>query len=181
MCVAVLFFMIFPFALIKKRNKSENSTGFLESGTITEIFVVLLGFIAYDFVFFQFIVRKYTPLSGGGFVQRVFGPVMEHNICLPAPKNDRAENLLVNARAMQSAIDAGNEAAYRQALKDSIQSLGGTPPSPVSAPSTPSAKLDTSKCQKLAALASSAGNQMKYGIDPGEQALLEKLSACAQE
>ena len=180
MCGGVAVLMILCVLLLYSSAKKQNNGGqLLSKHVLTEIFMVLFGFIVYDFIFFHFIVRKYKPLSGGGFLQRAFTPVVENHVCLPAPSNNFAETLLRDAREMQAAIDAGSETAYTTALKQAIQTMGGQAPSPLAPPSTPALALDTSQCQELATLAASTAHRLTYGQDPSTQDLLRKLTACA--
>lgn len=190
MCAGVALLLIVCVVCVAQSAKKSKAVGqsgqLLGKHILTEIFLVLFGFIVYDFVFFHFIVRKYKPLSGGGFLQRAFTNVAQNSFCLPAPSNNAAEVLLRDARAMQAAIDAGSERDYLAALTQTIQTLqrqGGATPElepPRAPPSTPTIPLDLSQCQQLAEKAMVVAHQRTYGQDPLTQDLLKKMSACAQ-
>lgn len=52
-----------------------------------ELFIVMAGFVAFDFFFFDYIVKTYQPISAGRFQKLFMAPILDNATCFPQLNN----------------------------------------------------------------------------------------------
>ena len=131
-----------------------------------ELFVVMVGFVMFDFFFFDYIVKNFQPISSGKFQRMLLQPTLDNIKCYPMQAlppdsgsgsgsdfSQAASGLLSAARKMSDAGTLADLASVSSSLQSVVQALGGgktylekarTTPAPPGTPSMPiTAELKT--------------------------------------
>ncbi len=102
-----------------------------------ELFVVMVGFVMFDFFFFDYIVKNFVPVSSGKFQRMLLQPTLDHIKCFPMqplPSVDPArESYLAAAAALgggvvsklQQASTIKDLSGAASSLQDVIRTLSG--------------------------------------------------------
>jgi hypothetical protein len=124
-----------------------------------ELFVVMAGFIAFDFFFFDYIVKNFQPVSPGKFQRLLLQPTLDNVKCFPMqalPHNvptqqlaEQAESRLLQQAAglLGGAASLADLAAPAALLREVVQVVRSgsppptAPPPPVPPPTTPSMEI----------------------------------------
>lgn len=101
-----------------------------------ELFVVMVGFVMFDFFFFDYIVKNFVPVSSGKFQRMLLQPTIDHIQCFPVqplPSVDPARESYIAAAAtldivvnkLQQASTIEDLSGAASSLQDVVHTLGG--------------------------------------------------------
>ena len=114
-----------------------------------ELFVVLVGFVIFDFFFFDYIVKNFKPISSGKFQRMLLQPTLDHIQCFPVlavPSIDPSSSAAYQAaaalvdqlvRSLQKASTLADLSATSSLIHDVVRTLGGAAERQVLVPTSP--------------------------------------------